>query len=475
MRKLPRDWTSPISLLAASALLGVLIIAGSSPIWSQQANNNNGNNGQNTVVVAGGTQSLLQRQVGGISIRPDGLIAGATTESLGKLSQARADAIKGAPGELQEAVPLRKVSLRRLNEAIAASLRDGEPLAEENLFLGGLQQIRYVFAYPEQNDIVLAGPAEGWRVDPRGNFVGATTGRPVMLLDDLLVALRTAASSRRTGITCSIDPTPEGRQRLQAHMASVHVMGNPKATADGIERALGRQQISFTGVPATSHFAGILLAADYRMKRLAMNFEPSPLKELPSFLHMIGASGQPMNNLMPRWWLEPTYQKVLRDASGMAWELVGSGVKCQTEEGFLAAGGQREATGAVNPVAQQWADRMTEHYAQLALAEPIFGELRNCMELAVVAAILTQHQLAEQTSCNLDALTGSGGMPTVDFPTATGVDSRVSMLKKGKTWIISASGGVSIYPETIVQKAQASDQPANARANAKPADKAFWN
>ena len=41
------------------------------------------------------------------------------------------------------------------------------------------------------------------------------------------------------------------------------------------------------GVPADSHFARVLVAADYRMKRLAMNFDPSPVNGLPSYLHMI--------------------------------------------------------------------------------------------------------------------------------------------------------------------------------------------
>lgn len=461
MRTPSRHSTSPIGHVMAAMLLGALVLVGSEPSWGQNA----------------GVGVLNQRAVGGISIQPDGLITNASTDMLGKLSRARIETTKGAPGELQEAVPLRKVSLRRIDRAIAESLRDGEPLAEDIVFLGGLQQIRYVFVYPEQKDIVLVGPAEGWRVDNRGNFVGVTTGRPVMLLDDLLVALRTAAGSVRSGITCSIDPTPEGVQKLNSHMAKVRTMGNPKATAEGIEQSLGRQQITFTGVPATSHFAGVMLAADYRMKRLAMNFETSPIRELPSFLQMISSSGQPMNNLMPRWWLEPTYEKVLRDPSGLAWELVGSGVKCMTEEGFMAANGSREKTGQVNPVAQKWADGMTSHYAELAIAEPVFGELRNCMELAVVAAIITQQTLREQASYDLPTLTGESGMPVATLPAPTQVDSRVSMLKKGKNWIISASGGVAIRPQEFVGRAQASDAPASARAKTAVAEgsKAIWN
>ncbi len=64
-------------------------------------------------------------------------------------------------------------------------------------------------------------------------------------------------------------------------------MNNKQAIAAGLEKALGRQQVTFTGVPATSHFASVLVAADYRMKRLAMNFEPSPVRGMPSFLQHV--------------------------------------------------------------------------------------------------------------------------------------------------------------------------------------------
>jgi len=63
---------------------------------------------------------------------------------------------------------------------------------------------------------VLVGPAEGWKIDDHGALVGATTGRPLLLLDDLRVALRAAGGPVRSVISCSIDPTQEGLQRLTA-------------------------------------------------------------------------------------------------------------------------------------------------------------------------------------------------------------------------------------------------------------------
>ena len=165
-----------------------------------------------------------------------------------------------------------------------------------------------MLVYPEQKDIVLVGPGEGWKVDARGNVVGVTTGRPVMLLDDLLVALRTAAAGRprRHHLLDRSDrrrPAPVAGLRRQRSTPSAI-----RTTAANIEQALGPQQITFSGVPPTSHFARVLVAADYRMKRLAMGFEPSPVRGLPSFLQMISAGGKGMSNMLPRWWLEPKYE-----------------------------------------------------------------------------------------------------------------------------------------------------------------------
>ena len=181
-----------------------------------------------------------------------------------------------------------------------------------------------------------------------------------------------------------------------------------------------------------------------------------------------------MTNMLPRWWLEPKYEGLLRDADGLAWELRGGSVKAMTEEDFLAASGKREHTGKANPLAQKWADKMTEHYEELAVAEPIFGELRNCMELAIVAALVARENLPEKAGCSLPLLLDSQRLKTAEFAAPTQVDSKVSMLRKGHNWVISASGGVAIHPWGMVEKAQASEAPAAARAKAAPSDSSAW-
>ena len=88
-----------------------------------------------------------------------------------------------------------------------------------------------------------------------------------------------------------------------------------------------------------------MVAADFRMKRLAMNFVQAPIADMPSFLHLAKAGRSGLSNMLPRWWLAPKAEPVLADPDGLAWELRGLTVQCKTEEDFLAADGGRKRTG----------------------------------------------------------------------------------------------------------------------------------
>ena len=61
-----------------------------------------------------------------------------------------------------------------------------------------------------------------------------------------------------------------------------------------------------------------------------------------------------------------------------------------TEEDFVAANGSRERSGKASPLARKWADNMTAHYDELAGKNVVFGQLRNCIDLAVVSALIVE-------------------------------------------------------------------------------------
>ncbi len=410
--------------------------------------------------------------VGGVSINTDGLLSNVTIDAMGMLRKLRMESLQKIPGELNEPTSTRKISLRRLDEAISQCIKDKKPLPDAICYLAGLQHIDYVFVYPEQHDIVLVGGGEGWEIDKQGTAVGITTHRPVMLLDDLLVALRTARAAALGGISCSIDPTPEGLARARQELPSLASSGNPQVLATGLANALGMQKIRVSGVPSTSHFARVLVAADYRMKRLAMAFDPSPVRGLPNYLGMVPSAIHGI--LSPRFWLEPEFEALLRDPDGLAWQLRGSSVKAMTEEDFLTATGSFTHSGKASPSAKKWAKLMTREYPALAVADSIFGQLQNCMELAVVAALVAKEGLTERAGQSLPTLLQSPNLKTAEFVAPTQVESRGSVVAKYRNWIISASGGVAINSWGLVQKSQSSEALTPLRAKAAPTTGTRW-
>jgi len=411
--------------------------------------------------------------VGGISIDADGVLATARPEAMRRLKEARERLFTAVPEALGDAAEMRKISLRQLEAALAAAAKEKRPLADEFRLLGGLQRVRYVFVYPEQNDIVLVGPAEGWRVDEAGITVGQTTGRPVMLLDDLLVALRSALAVRAEPISCSIEPTAEGRRAFEAYMRRQRQFS--PTVVDGIQRSLGAQQIIVTGVPAASHFARVLIASDYRMKRIAMHLDPSPVRELPSYLDMVRSARDVDRNAMPRWWLACDYEPLSCSADDLAWELRGRGVKAMTEDDLIAADGTTKRTGATNPVAQKWADKMNAHFEELAAKNAVFGQLRNVMDLCVVAALIHRYDLTGRAGCSLPYMTHpESPVGTAQFRVPKSVATQCSVVKRGRNWIITASGGVEIDGWQFVERRRQTDEVTKLRHAAAPPDVVVW-
>jgi len=434
-------------------------------------NGGGGGGGGGTIVIGGGFGN--QGAVGGVAIDARGLLANSSVDQMGRLREMRLQLWQELPKDVIAWSDLRLVSLRRLETAIAKLLDEGEPLSDDIVHLAGLQRIRYVFVDPEQQDIILAGPAEGWELDKHGNAVGLTTGMPAMWLDDLLVALRTAEIAAQGGISCSIDPTPEGLQRLRQFFAGPGRRFGPNTIA-AVEQSLGPQQITVSGVPANTHFARVMVAADYRMKRLAMGLEEAPIAGLPSFLSMIRSSRALAKNALPRWWLATDYESLLRDEEGLAWELRGPGVKAMSEEDMLRGDGQIERGVGTNPFAQRWADTMTAKYDELAQAEPIFGQLRALMDMAIVSALIVKENLPAKAGYSLPLLLDPTELQVARMHAPRQVATQASVIKRRGNYIISASGGVSINSWQIADNTEIDTTLATLRPTTAPNSDHWW-
>jgi hypothetical protein len=161
--------------------------------------------------------------------------------------------------------------------------------------------------------------------------------------------------------------------------------------------------------------------------------------------------------MTPRWWMVPDYGDVHRDAAGMSWELPDATVKTLTEETFFGSDGKAESrTGKTSSTAQMWADKMTSKYAELSSKEPIFAQLRNCMQLALAATLVVHGDLPAKAGHSFNVLFSKDQLPAEEHLAPRKIDTQVSFVKRGTSWVLSASGGVQIEPAQAIRKAQTS-------------------
>ena len=132
---------------------------------------------------------IVFAQAAGVAVDAAGVVRlKSTADQSGRLSkEQQAAARAGLNTQAAKRSTMRCISLKHLEKAIRE--KNGA-ITDEMRYLAGLLRVRYVFFYPDSGDIVIAGPAEGWTTDPAGRVIGISSGRPVIRLDDLCVALR---------------------------------------------------------------------------------------------------------------------------------------------------------------------------------------------------------------------------------------------------------------------------------------------
>lgn len=346
---------------------------------------------------------------------------------------------------------MRKISLTRLEEV--ARQRNGV-LTDEMRNLAGLLRVRYVFCYPETGDVVIAGPAEGWVTDLAGRVVGITSRRPVVLLQDLVVALR-AFPPDKNGvglIGCSIDPTAEGLAAMQQFLRSIGSRATPGDTqyiVGGLRTSLGLQEVSINGVSPKTHFAQVMVEADYRMKLIGIGLERPPVR-LASYVDRASPS-QVSRSAMQRWFFTPDYECVRASEDGLAMELVGDGVKLVGEDEVVTAAGQRKVASRANKASQAFVTEFTKKYSALAGRSPVYAELRNLIDLAIAAAYIHQEDLYGKAKWPMELFGNEKAFAVERYNIPKTVETAVNAIWKGRRLMTPVGGGVTIHPALALQ------------------------
>jgi hypothetical protein len=349
--------------------------------------------------------------------------------------------------DVHRSTPLRYVSLPRLEAAIRRRQIAHQPLLPEMLTLAGLERIEYVLVDSESGELVLAGPAGDWQA--AGNaLVNVVSRRPVVRLDDLLTLWRRQQTHDAASFGCSITPRQEALATTQDYLvASSSQSLEPSQRGrwlKGLRDSLGKQEIEFFGIDVTNHVAQVLLVADYHMKLIGMGIAegvPGVESYLSTVRLMPDGSAPPMSVL--RWWFAMRYQPVEASADRNAFRLLGQGVQVLSESELLAARGQRVHTGQSDELNLRFANSFTEHYEELSAVYPLYGELRNVSDLALVLAIIEREGLLERAGWQAELFSSATALRLPHVAVPKEVETVVQHRVINRRHIIAGiSGGV---------------------------------
>jgi len=359
-------------------------------------------------------------------------------------------------GDPRQSSALRYVSLPRLEREIARRQAAHERLDAAMLTLAGLERVEYVFVYPESGDLVLAGPAGDWYLDPDGRLLSVDTGLPVVRLDDLLVLLRRGPGAGTFG--CSITPRQTALASTQAFLdassGSPLEPGERRGWLRRLRDTLGTQEIEVWGIDPASRVARILVEADYHMKLIGMGLADG-VDGVESYLASIrvapGDAPPPMSVL--RWWFTQQYDAIRVSADGNAYQLAGRGVRVLSENELLAQQGRRVHTGQSDPLNRQFAERFTTHFAELAKKYPVYGELRNIFDLSLAVMLIQTDGLADRVEWQPGRLADSSQLRLPQGPVPRHVETVVnSRVINRKHVVAGVSGGVQVDMGKVVRR-----------------------
>ncbi|HVT29676.1 MAG TPA: DUF1598 domain-containing protein [Lacipirellulaceae bacterium] len=409
----------------------------------------------------GGGNTIGNGATSGVAVDADGVLRRVTAQDpTGQLARQRVqEALARLDRNVAHRSQLRKVSLTRLERIMKARLADGRGVDDVMKHLAGINRLEYVFCYPKSGDIVIAGPAEAWAAAPSGRVLGIESGRPVLNLDDLIVALRAfppGAENKKPFIYCSIDPTREGLARLHQFLQELGGrIGNPAQNpgeeqfiVNGLRERLGMQVITVGGVSPKTHFAQVMVEADYRMKLIGIGLETPPVR-LASYVARANPS-QVASNALQRWYFVPNYQCVRVSQDALAMELVGEGVKLVGEDEAVSPDGLRHSAARSNRASEAFVRAFTKVYPKLAERAPVYAQLRNCIDLAVAAAFIQHQDYYQLANWKAETFNAESAYPVEILNPPKQVESAVNSIWKGHTLMTPIGGGVQMRPTEAV-------------------------
>lgn len=332
------------------------------------------------------------------------------------------------------------ISLPKLFQELRRLTETGQKLPERLRYLDGLVKIERIEVLPEQRDLILSGPAEPWDASDPLRVRGRRTGRPVISLDDLILALRQfgpTSQSRVFGCTLLQDEGAAERVAQLQRQVLTKRISDQRLIAQALKNSIGPLSAQYFGVPSDTRFALTCIESDYLMKRLSLGLDPMPVPGVKSYLDRSGKG-----HVFNRFWFVADYDPLLVAPDGLTIQLPDRGLALRTSDS--------EIQGTKNEGAAQFSQDFTDQMARLETAVPAFADLHNLSDLAVVATLIAEDDLAAKANWDMQWILDPKHYQVAKVATPTKAETLVN-IRRERGRGVTVAGGVRIDPVAIVR------------------------
>jgi hypothetical protein len=359
----------------------------------------------------------------------------------------RLEALRAKAAKLPKDDKLVYVSLPRVFAEARKHREKGEPLPPDVRYLGGMVRVRYVFVYPDEKDLVIAGPAEPFDVDVPYRPLGRSTGRPVLHLDDLVTALRHVGPGGKAGaLGCTLEVTQEIFDRIQKKTKEVGPqapsIGNRRAS-ELIAEAGGPQPVKYIGLAPDNRFASVCIEADYLLKMLGLGLMESPTPKVKTYMALSTSAHKPH-----RFAFECAYDPMGVSPDGLAFELRGTSLKVVTS--LYSVEKQDVKEGDIAPAAKYFTRDLSRHFEEVSRHVPAFADLANLSDLAVLSALIAKENLHEKVGWDPAWALDPAGCKVEAVKAPKSAQTLCHYRRHGQ-YTIFVAGGVLLSPASWVQ------------------------
>ena len=326
------------------------------------------------------------------------------------------------------------VSLPKLFAQVKKLHAAGKPIPQKMRLLDGMVKLKYVVLDAEKKDLLIAGPAEPIDDNNPARPRGKRTGRPVLQLEDLIVALRTVGPGRRArAFGCTLVHDPQAVGRVAALQKSVRTIraGSQGRLQTALKKAIGPLNAKFFGVPADSRKAFVCVECDYRMKRISLGLDQTRVRGLRSYASLTGGG-----SLFNRFWFTADYPPLPVSKDGTIIGIPERGLKLHTST-------STDGVKKTNSAATKFAETFTKKLPDLEQVVPGFADLQNLADLALLAALIDTDRLDRKAGWDLSWVLKSDAYRVAKYPTPRQAETLVNIATRGRR-TVTVAGGVQL-------------------------------